>query len=130
MSSDTSPEFLSVAEVAALLKMNQQTIRNWIDRGELSAVRLGTRRLRVRKSDLDVFLAGGVSSNKTGDGGADPARADLARAIDGARSALDHDDTALAEALRELARSSDRLADLLAGTPPARVTRDGGDAGD
>ena len=28
-------EFLTVAEVAELLKLNQQTIRNMIDRGEL-----------------------------------------------------------------------------------------------
>jgi excisionase family DNA binding protein len=36
-------EFLTVKEVAALLKLNQQTIRNWIDSGRLPAVRLGER---------------------------------------------------------------------------------------
>jgi DNA-binding transcriptional MerR regulator len=30
-------EFMTVAEVAALLKLNQQTIRNWIDAGPLPA---------------------------------------------------------------------------------------------
>jgi excisionase family DNA binding protein len=30
-------EFLTVADVAELLKLNQQTIRNWLDRGELPA---------------------------------------------------------------------------------------------
>jgi excisionase family DNA binding protein len=34
-------EFLNVAEVAELLKLNPQTIRNWLDRGELPAVRVG-----------------------------------------------------------------------------------------
>ena len=30
-------EFLTVAEIAAVLKVNAQTVRNWIDRGELPA---------------------------------------------------------------------------------------------
>jgi excisionase family DNA binding protein len=54
-------EFLTVKEVAELLKLNQQTIRNMIDRGELGHVRVGQRRVRVRKSQLDAFLAGGES---------------------------------------------------------------------
>jgi excisionase family DNA binding protein len=33
-------EFLTVAEVAELLRLNQQTMRNWIDRGDLAAVRI------------------------------------------------------------------------------------------
>jgi excisionase family DNA binding protein len=45
-------EFLTVAEIAELLKVNPQTVRNWIDRGELPAVRVGARRVRVRRSDL------------------------------------------------------------------------------
>ncbi len=35
------PGFLTVAEIAAVLKVNAQTVRNWIDRGELPAVRVG-----------------------------------------------------------------------------------------
>jgi|HubBroStandDraft_4_1064222.scaffolds.fasta_scaffold1298433_2 excisionase family DNA binding protein len=34
-------EFLTVVEVAGLLKLNQQTIRNMIDWGQLGAVRVG-----------------------------------------------------------------------------------------
>ena len=48
-------EFLTVAEVAQLLKINEQTVRNWIDRGELAAVRAG-RRVRIRRSALDEVL--------------------------------------------------------------------------
>ena len=48
-------EFLTVAEVAELLKINQQTVRNWIDRGELAAVRAG-RRVRIRRSALEEVL--------------------------------------------------------------------------
>jgi excisionase family DNA binding protein len=51
--------FLTVAEVAELLKLNPQTVRNWIDRGERPAVRLGQRRLRIRRSDLDRLIDSG-----------------------------------------------------------------------
>jgi excisionase family DNA binding protein len=43
-------EFLTVAEIAELLKVNPQTIRSTIDRGDLPAVRFGSRRVRVRRS--------------------------------------------------------------------------------
>jgi excisionase family DNA binding protein len=52
-------EFLTVDEVAQLLKLNPQTVRNMIDRGELAAVRVGARRVRIERSDLDAFLAQG-----------------------------------------------------------------------
>jgi excisionase family DNA binding protein len=51
--------FVTVAEIAEWLKVNQQTVRNWIDRGELRAVRVGARRVRVRRADLDAFLDDG-----------------------------------------------------------------------
>src|SRR5437588_9181778 len=47
--------FLTVAEVAAILKLNQQTVRNWIDQGSLPALRVG-RRVRIRRSDLERLL--------------------------------------------------------------------------
>jgi excisionase family DNA binding protein len=50
--------FLTVAEVAQVLKLNQQTVRNWIDRGELPAVRVG-RRVRIRRADFERLLAAG-----------------------------------------------------------------------
>jgi excisionase family DNA binding protein len=43
----SSDELLTVAETAQLFKLNQQTVRNWIDRGELPCVRVG-RRVRIR----------------------------------------------------------------------------------
>jgi excisionase family DNA binding protein len=46
---------LTVAEIATPLKLNQQTIRNWIDRGSLPAIRIG-RRVRVRRSDFEALL--------------------------------------------------------------------------
>lgn len=49
-------ELLTVAEVAELLKLNQQTVRNWIDAGQLPAVRVGPRRVRVTRAALEGIL--------------------------------------------------------------------------
>jgi excisionase family DNA binding protein len=56
--SEFEDPFLTVAEVAEILRLNQQTIRNWIDAGSLPAVRIG-RRVRIKRSDLDRLLADG-----------------------------------------------------------------------
>ena len=58
--------FLTVAEVAEMLKLNQQTVRNWIDQGSLPAIRVG-RRVRIRRSDFDRLLEQGYTSG--GDSG-------------------------------------------------------------
>jgi excisionase family DNA binding protein len=52
--------FLTVAEVAELLKLNQQTVRNWIEQGSLPALRVG-RRVRIRRSDFDRLLEAGYT---------------------------------------------------------------------
>ncbi|HWD65292.1 MAG TPA: helix-turn-helix domain-containing protein [Solirubrobacteraceae bacterium] len=53
---------MTVAEVADQFKVNQQTVRNWIDQGRLPAVRVG-RRVRIRRSDFDRILDGSERSN-------------------------------------------------------------------
>ena len=58
MNASKADEYLTVAEIASELKLNQQTIRNWIDQGSLRAVRVGPRRVRVLRSELDRMLAG------------------------------------------------------------------------
>jgi excisionase family DNA binding protein len=60
MASTDPDEYLTVADVAGILKLNQQTVRNWIDRGELPALRVG-RRVRILRSDFDALIdaAGG-----------------------------------------------------------------------
>src|SRR5919201_5951450 len=58
---DLEESFLTVAEVADMLKLNQQTVRNWIDQGSLPAVRVG-RRVRIKRSDLERVLDEGYSS--------------------------------------------------------------------
>jgi excisionase family DNA binding protein len=62
--------FLTVAEVAEMLKLNQQTVRNWIDQGSLPALRVG-RRVRIRRSDLERLLEEGYTAG-AGSSGRDP----------------------------------------------------------
>jgi excisionase family DNA binding protein len=52
-------DFMTVFEVAELLRVNPQTVRNWIDKGSLPAARVG-RRVRIRRSDLDRILDTGT----------------------------------------------------------------------
>ncbi len=57
-SGEHEDSFLTVAEVAEMLKLNQQTVRNWIDAGSLPAIRVG-RRVRIKRSDLDRIIENG-----------------------------------------------------------------------
>lgn len=59
---EADDEYMTVAEVAGNLKLNQQTIRNWIDRGELPVVRVG-RRVRIKRSDYDRYVQEGYSGS-------------------------------------------------------------------
>ncbi len=54
-SAEPEDSFLTVAEVAEMLKLNQQTVRNWIDQGSLPALRVG-RRVRIKRSDFERVL--------------------------------------------------------------------------
>jgi excisionase family DNA binding protein len=52
---EAEESYLTVAEVAEKLKLNQQTVRNWIDQGSLPALRVG-RRVRIKRSDFERIL--------------------------------------------------------------------------
>jgi excisionase family DNA binding protein len=58
---DLEESFLTVAEVAQVLKLNQQTVRNWIDQGKLPAIRVG-RRVRIKRSDFERVLEQGATA--------------------------------------------------------------------
>ncbi len=47
--------FLTIAEVAEQLRVNQKTVRRWIDSGQLQAYKLG-RQWRISERDLQHFL--------------------------------------------------------------------------
>ena len=100
-------ELLTVKAFAELLKLNQQTIRNMIDRGEMGHVRVGQRRVRVRQSQLDAFLAAGESTAQLAE--ADPWQAvsEASSAVVAAvktqdRDALDRAISTLADAARDI----------------------------
>ena len=48
--------FLTVAEVAALLRVSNMTVYRLINAGELAAVRVG-KSYRLREDDVDKYLA-------------------------------------------------------------------------
>ncbi len=54
---DETDPWLTLAEIAAELRVNQATVRLWISRGQLDATRPGRRNLLVRRSELDRMLA-------------------------------------------------------------------------
>ena len=48
-------EFITVAEISLLLRVNPQTVRNWIAAGTLPALKVG-RRIRIQRTDFEEFL--------------------------------------------------------------------------
>src|SRR5437763_16613502 len=88
-----------------------QTVRNWIDRRELAAVRVGARRVRVRRSDLDRFLDAG--------GSADPGTTDeLENLAELSRAAGQGEIRERASTLRALAAAAGARAARLGASPP------------
>jgi excisionase family DNA binding protein len=57
MSHEREPEFLTVAEVAQRLRVDQESVRRWLRTRQLPGVNLGRRAgWRIRPADLDAFL--------------------------------------------------------------------------
>lgn len=46
------PEYLKVEEVATLLRVHVRTVRDWIQRGEIEAYKIG-KEWRIRRDDLE-----------------------------------------------------------------------------
>ena len=61
----TNSEMLTTTEVAKLLRVHANTVRQWSNKGLLHAYRLGTRGdRRFRREDVDSFLRQNNSSAK------------------------------------------------------------------
>jgi excisionase family DNA binding protein len=98
-----SDELLTIDQVASLLQVNPQTVRNWIDAGKLPALRIGARRIRVQRGELNAFT-GFRSALGGGDGSPDLSSIMNARNSRDAANALDQIAaglTALAATLRD-----------------------------
>lgn len=54
--------YLTVSEVAQLLKLNPLTIYSYIQKGELQAIKFG-RYYRVASDDLDLFIKNKIVSS-------------------------------------------------------------------
>ena len=108
---DTS---LTVQEIAALLKVNTQTVYNWIDSGTLRGIRIGSRRVRVRETELERFIRAGGDLGKDVGEAPDPAavaREELGEALLTAATASRRDDDAtLIATLRDLSTAVEALA--------------------
>ncbi len=74
--------FLTVADVAQLLQLSQQTIRTWIGAGKLPALHIG-RLVRIRRSELERFIEGSYTSARSpslaGSADKDARKGELAR---------------------------------------------------
>jgi len=72
----TPPEdpWLTLAEIAEELRMSPATIRSWISKGTLRAMRAGQRKWLVRRSELDRMLAGEDLGGPDDPPGAEPGR--------------------------------------------------------
>lgn len=53
---DTETQLLTIAETARELKVSTVTVQRWLKQGRLRAYRLGPRRIRVQRTDLDKLL--------------------------------------------------------------------------
>jgi excisionase family DNA binding protein len=60
-------ELLKITDVATELKVHPDTVRRWIKEGKLTPTRLGGTRIRIRRSELDKFLAEGDQPDDKGD---------------------------------------------------------------
>ena len=63
-------EWLTVDEVAAICRVNIETVRRWIRAGELSALTLGGPRsgYRIKRADLETFISSRYSAARTATG--------------------------------------------------------------
>lgn len=59
-SQSSRPRFLTVGEVADLLRVSNMTVYRLINAGELPAVRVG-KSYRLREDDVDKYLADGYT---------------------------------------------------------------------
>lgn len=66
------PSLLTTAEVAALLRVHPNTVKNMLSKGTLPSILIGERKRRIKKADLLRFIGEEVDEEETGDDKAGP----------------------------------------------------------
>jgi len=56
MRSEVSEKLMDLAEVAEILNISVQTLRRWIRRGKLPAVKLAYNVFRIEAEEVDKFI--------------------------------------------------------------------------
>jgi excisionase family DNA binding protein len=72
-------EIMTAAEAAEYLQIHIKTLYEWIKAGDLPVVKLGPRSTRIRKADIDAFLASRLTTG--------PAAVEEAPSVTGAKIA-------------------------------------------
>ncbi len=62
--SPAGDSLLTVDDIARILKLNPQTVRNWINQGYLGAIKLG-RNVRVPRAEFDRLIEESYTGPKT-----------------------------------------------------------------
>ncbi|KAB8320449.1 helix-turn-helix domain-containing protein [Tolypothrix campylonemoides VB511288] len=57
-------QLLTTSEIAEILRVHQRTVQRWISSNRLKATKVGPKIWRVRKQDLDEFLASPDNNNQ------------------------------------------------------------------
>ena len=121
LTNSATPRGRSQRVVAELLRVDPQTVYNWLDRGELASVRVGKRRRRIRQADLDAFIAAGfeparaesqeAASDDSGSGSTHDARDGASHEPAAVLEGVDRVD--IVRALDALSEAAQTLADQL-----------------
>ena len=51
-------EYLTPEEIAAKLRVHEDTVRRWLRTGELEGIKIGKRQWRVKRRELEEYLSG------------------------------------------------------------------------
>lgn len=61
------PSLLTTAEVAALLRVHPNTVKNMLSKGTLPSILIGKRKRRIKKADLLRFIGEEVDEDEAED---------------------------------------------------------------
>jgi excisionase family DNA binding protein len=80
---EIGPQFrlLSIYDVAAILQVRHETVRDWIDAGKIPHIRLSIGTLRVRREALEQFILSLETVGKVPDSPKRPGKQKAGKAV-------------------------------------------------